>query len=372
MNSFQIRRLSTDEIFSIIETSNILQQHKSRKKEIQFIFIKRYNAAIQLNIQSISYFFNYIYRVRTIKTYFIWLILTILTFFPKFNFVLKIIGLSFKIAKPNPRYNFKPVNVIFIEWHFLGIFDFQSGTVTHLLSKPELVIQEINEIECRKTCIKNGITNIPKLLDYKIGEAGFWKEEIAVNKSGQFISEKDFNKAIKILISIYKKTINKIKLEQYIDLLQKQLNHIDIPEFSKRKEELIQLLKTLSKNEDIFVLRSLTHGDFNKGQILRKNNHLYIIDWSEGGNHNIGFDLITITLNLHNKFSSHLIPKEIKELKKFFFKSVPQNQIKIYIAITLLEVLKNQYCFYKQNRGPYKRWLSQVSYFFNNETSMIA
>ena len=130
-------------------------------------------------------------------------------------------------------------------------------------------------------------------------------------------------------------------------------------DYTTRKETLINFLYSQADKENPIIIKAITHGDFNQGQLLKKDNRIIIIDWSEGGFQNICFDIITCTLNVHNEFELDLIPEELKLLKESLIETISA-QKDIYIALTLLEVLRTQYHMYKQMRGPYQRWQLQV------------
>ena len=228
----KIRRIPINETFSIIEKSNLFASKGSPNQKVSFVFIPRYNVGIQLNWKSINYFFQYIYKIRTIKTYFIWILLQSLVFTNLSKIFLPLTGLSVQILTPKNPIDHSSINVIFFEWHFLGIYNFKLKKVAHILSNSNYRIQLSNEIECRKQIIQSNIENIPKLIDYSISDKGYWMEEIAVQKNGQFISEMDFISAQNVLLKIYHKTSKQTSLNQYLKELELNLKHVKANDYT--------------------------------------------------------------------------------------------------------------------------------------------
>lgn len=376
MKQIILRRYSVRDMFDIVEKSNLFSRGSNSKKGVcKFIAIPRYNAVIRLNYSSIYFFFNYIYKVRTIKTYFIWTILMFISVLSYFSFILKLLKIQFQIYSPQILSNteWKKINVLFAEWHFIGVYTKGNNTVTHLLSNTEYINRLENEINARRICQKHNIDVIPQLFSTEISKNGYWIEEISVDKNKQFISDEDFNISMQKLCNIYNKTVKYIEFNRYFESLKTKLLNVKSKEIQLYRDRIYSFIETNSNKQNFSIKLALAHGDFNKGQILKKNNKLIFIDWSDGGMFNLFFDIISVTLNLggENTFRIDLIPKEYSVLKKYFLKEISLTYFDLFVALTLLETLSVQHNEFDKRRGPYKRWTKQVELFLKQHQTNV-
>ncbi len=357
----KIRRYEIDYIFKTLDESQLHNSIGNGKSK--FICIPRYNACINLKLSSIHFFFTHVYKIRTYKTYFIWCLLNIVALVPFLHGILNLVNLQHQIKKTdaNKGFNWTTIDLIYVEWHFFGLFSKAEQTVTHVLAKEAYLERFQNELNARKLG-KDFKGIFPELI--RIGHnPKFYVEELAVDQSHQFISKRHFKKSQKHLRKINRKTLKKKVLDDYYKMLIEKIGILE-------NEDILQAFKMIKEKIESEHLRTdkeiklaLVHGDFNKGQILVKDDAIKIIDWGDGGFLNRYFDYISISIykSSDNSFDRNSFPNKYKVLNKFFKKKFKSEDTKhLYVLITLLEILAVSKGEFDAKEGAYPRWLKAV------------
>lgn len=366
----RIRRYEIDYIF---KTLNESQLHKvSQYKDGKFICIPRYNICINLRISSIHFFFTHVYKIRTYKTYFIWCLLIIVVSFPFLHGILNLVKLKHQLVQTNryKNFNWNSTDLIYVEWHFFGVFSEAEQTVTHVLAKEAYKERFFNELNARK----NGeqfIELFPELLRFS-NDPKYYVEELAVDSGNQLITAKQFKKSQKKLKKINKKTIESIALDTYYNKLLDRIGFIENKNLNLAYQGLQRQMESLYLYRNTQIELALVHGDFNRGQILVKDNDIKIIDWGDGGVLNRYFDYISIAINrgTDHKFKHKNFPKDFSVLKSFYRKKLKadNNNKNLYVLITLLEILAISKGEFEAKEGAYPRWLTSVA---NNQGVLV-
>ncbi len=360
----KIRRYEIDYIFKTLATANL--HDKTIKASEKFICIPRYNVCINLKRSSIRFFFNYVYKVRTYKTYLIWSLLNIVAIFPVFHKLLNLIGLQYdiKYLKAPSSIHWNKIDLIYVEWHFFGVFSNSDKTVTHVLAKKSYAERFQNEINARKMGkqFKNLSKVFPRLL--KISDnPKYYIEELAVGAGNQLINENQLIKAQKKIKKLNRKTLKNIQLDEYYKTLVNKLGEINNDRLFRASQELRASIENDYLEKDIKLELALVHGDFNAGQVLSKNNRIKIIDWGDGGLLNRFFDYISITIykSPDHAFNKDYFPNDLSVLEKFFSKKLNRiAHMNLYVRITLLEILIISKGEFEAKEGAYDRWLTAV------------
>lgn len=358
----KIRRYKIDTVFKTLNEINLhsnIPAHRSK-----FICIPRYNVCINLRPSSIRFFFENIYKVRTYKTYFIWSMMWLVSLIPFMHHILKIFRLQYELVntKSYKNINWGGIDLIYVEWHFFGIFSKEKNTVTHVLAKEAYRERFKNELRARKKG-KKFIELFPKLL-FSSNDPKFYIEELAVDSGMQFISKKQFEKSQKKLKQINKKTLKLVDLDSYYSKLIHKIGNLKNENLSLAFQKLKNQMESNYLQTNAYVELALVHGDFNKGQILIKDNAIKIIDWGDGGVLNRFFDYISISIykSPDHTFKHKYFPKEFSVLRDFFRKKLKSNyDDKIYVLITLLEILAISKGEFEAQEGAYPRWQTAVT-----------
>lgn len=360
----KIRRYEIDYVFDVLNSS---QLHPGvAEVNAKFICIPRYNVCVNLRASSISFFFTYVYKVRTLKTYFIWLLLRIVALLPSVHNILNKVGLLHEIKSVESIGNMDwgKVDLLYIEWHFFGVFSLSEESVTHVLAKPAYEQRFYNELNARYYGQQYAEIDeiLPKLL--KISEdPKFYIEELAVDSGKQLITKDQLNKAQTVLIKINHSTLKNIGLDIYYRDLTEKLGEIKCTKLLEASNLLKNTIETGYLNQNLSVAIALVHGDFNSGQVLVKNGKIKIIDWGDGGLLNKFFDYITIAIykSPHHKFRHEFFPDELSILKTYFSEQMEnQGNDKLYVLLSLLEILVISKGEFEAHEGAYLRWITAV------------
>lgn len=357
----RIRRYEIDCIF---KTLNESQLHSDDQNVVcKFICIARYNVCVNLRAASIHFFFTHVYKIRTYKTYLIWYLLIIVALFPFLHGILNFVKLKYQLKKTDvyKDFDWNKTDLIYVEWHFFGVFSEKDQTVTHVLAKPAYEQRLLNEVNARNY---NGAYShlFPKLIKYS-ENSKFYTEELAVDSGQHLITNAQFKAAQDLLVKINTETLELQPLDTYYVGLIEKIGTIRNDRFLRPIQTLKKDIETNYLNNDETIELALVHGDFNKGQILVKNQNIKIIDWGDGGFLNRYFDYISITLNKSpdNSFNRDHFMKEFTVLDEFFQMKLEQNiQIRLYVLITLLEIFAISKDEFEAEEGAYPRWLTSV------------
>ncbi|NRD20815.1 hypothetical protein HNV08_12230 [Winogradskyella eckloniae] len=362
----KIRRYDVDDIFETLDRSQIIR--KTGSSRAKFICIPRYNVCIHLKGSSIRFFFKYVYKVRTYKTYLIWFFLKMIAILPSVHFLLNILGMRHKIKSMNVAspIDWNKIDVIYVEWHFFGVFSHSHKTVTHVLAKEAYAERFQNELIARQmgNQFKNLSKVFPKLLKIS-DDPKYYVEELAVGAGKQFIDESQLVRAQKKIKKLNRKTLKKTVLDAYYLGLINKLGTLNNASILNALETLKASIERDYLNKNIKIDLALVHGDFNAGQILSQDGNIKIIDWGDGGLFNRFFDYISIAIykSPNHTFSSKYFPNELSVLKPFFSnKLMKEKHMELYVRLTLLEILVISKGEFEANEGAYERWLTAVNY----------
>ncbi len=358
----RIRRYNIDDIFRTLNNSGLFDRTYNQKAS--FICVPRYNVCIHLRPGSINFFFQYVYKVRTYKTYLVWFCLWLTSKFPMMAWTLNLMGLSNTIisSEAYENLNWDDIDLIYVEWHFFGIFSYTNKTVTHVLAKSAYKERFLNELNARMHCDKFKKL-FPKLIRYQYDPC-FYEEELAVDAGRQLVDKKQFEKSQKKLKSLNKKTVQTRGFEHYYSQLLKKIGELENEELQSALVRLKENIEEEHLGENQEIELALFHGDFNTGQILIKNKKIKIIDWGDGGFLNRYFDYISkaIYKSPNHSFGHHHFPDDFNILKSYFKKRVKKsNHTNLYVLLTLLEILSVSKGEFESKEGAYHRWLIAVS-----------
>lgn len=358
----RIRRYNIDDIFKTLNDSDLYG--KAYNQKASFICIPRYNVCIHLRPSSINFFFQYVYKVRTNKTYLVWFCLWLVSVFPIMAWVLNMMGLNNAVVRSTSfkNLNWDDIDLIYIEWHFFGIFSYTNKTVTHVLAKSAYKERFLNELNARMHHDKFKKL-FPKLIRYQYDPC-FYEEELAVDAGQQLVNKKQFKKSQKKLKILNKKTVQTKGLELYYNQLLKKIGKLENEELQRALVRLKENIEEEHLGENKEIELALVHGDFNTGQILIKNKKIKIIDWGDGGFLNRFFDYISIAIyrSPNHSFDHHHFPDDFKVLKSYFRKRIKKfNHTNLYVLLTLLEILSVSKGEFEAKEGAYHRWLTAVS-----------
>ena len=365
----RIRRYEIDYIFEKINESQVYS--RSHNRNCKFICIPRYNICINLRASSIHFFFTHVYKIRTYKTYLIWYLLIIVALFPFLHGILNLVKLKHLVKQTNnyKDFNWESIDLIYVEWHFFGIFSKKDQTVTHILAKPAYEQRFLNEINARNH--NEAYKHLfPKLIKYSENPK-YYTEELAVDSGNHLITNEQLTEAQELLININTETLKSVLLDTYYSQLIEKIGNLGNPKFSKAVHVLMKEIETnyLKRNEKIDL--ALVHGDFNKGQILVKDGKIKIIDWGDGGFLNRYFDYISIAIykSPDHSFSPEYFHKEFIVLNEFFRKRyAKETNSHLYHLLTLLEIFAISKGEFEAEEGAYPRWLTSVE---NNQRKLV-
>lgn len=360
----KIRRYEIDYVFDVLNRSQI---HPGVDASFaKFICIPRYNACINLKESSIGFFFRYVYKVRSTKTYLIWFLLRLVALFPRLHGILNKVGLmhEIKMIKSLGHMDWGHIDLLYIEWHFFGVFSQSKESVAHVLAKPAYEQRFENEIKVRQygTKCKELSQVLPKLL--KVSEnPKYYIEELAVDSGKQLITKDQLNTAQIVLKQLNSHTQKNVSLDLYYRELIDKLGDVKNAKLLKAKNLLQNTLEKKYLNRNLKVGLALVHGDFNAGQVLSKNEQIKIIDWGDGGLLNRYFDYITIAIYrspLHD-FKPEFFPEELSILNLYFSaKMENQKHFELYVLLSLLEILVISKGEFEAQEGAYLRWITAV------------
>src|SRR5690606_21305173 len=116
------------------------------------------------------------------------------------------------------------IDIIYVEWHFFGLFSYSERTVKHVLAKKAYKRRFENELHARNIGRKfKRLSQVfPKLLEVSINPK-FYVEELAVDSGNQLVGNKQLIKAQKVLKKLNRKTLKTVAIDDYYRKLQKQL-----------------------------------------------------------------------------------------------------------------------------------------------------
>lgn len=364
----KIRRYEIDYVFDVLNSSRL---HPGLDAvNAKFICIPRYNVCINLRASSIRFFFNYVYKVRTYKTYFIWFLLRLIVILPSLHILLNKIGLSHEIKhiKSSHNINWDRIDLVYVEWHFFGVFSQSEQSVAHVLAKQSYQQRFENELHARRYGkeIKELAEILPKLL-YVSDNPKFYVEELAVDLGNHLITNEELDKAQKALIALNNETLKNVSFDAYYRELINKISEIKNHKLSESLNLLKSKLETYL-NQNLIVELSLVHGDFNAGQVLTKNGRIKIIDWGDGGLLNRLFDYITIGIynSPNHEFNPAFFPEDLSILKTFFSEKMNTGiNVKLYVLLSLLEILFISKGEFEAQEGAYIRWIAAVKHNVN-------
>ena len=360
----KIRRYDIDYIFETVENCQLHALHNNNDR---FVCIPRFNVCVNLRIKSIKFLFTHVYKVRTAKTYAVWMLLYLIAYVPSLHKLLNIVGLKHSIRKVNPtgNTNWSEIDVLYVEWHFFGVFMKSDDVVIHILAKESYVQRFNNEINARKL-VKSETKGLTKLFPnlMKVSEQPkYYVEELSVDAGKQLVSFEMYKKAQKKIKKVNKQTLKTVSFKNYYKQLIDQVGVLNDSSLKSTYNNLLQYIEANYLHLDLMVDLALVHGDFNSGQVLMKNDKIKIIDWGDGGLLNRYFDFITITIRKSPNylFDMGYFPKENKSLKKYFkglFKSEVHQ--KLYVLLSLLEVFAISKGEFELREGNYIQWKDSV------------
>lgn len=363
MKSLKLKRVEVSDLFKRVNsffTKNELC--KSTKINQQYFIIKRMHACVRIEFSSIMFFYNHIYRVNTYRTkiYFALLIGACYSKFLKnLLFKLNLVD-SIEVLPSYYHTAWNTVDVLYAEWDFITIFSASKNEVVHLLNDSKYLTKLFNEVEARREL--HSIINIPSLKSYNLNNNGFWIDSLAVSRNGQYIFDIDFENAQEQIIKAYENTKKFQELRLYLSNIYIKSKNVYAGEFLSYITNLYNFILSNCNHEllDSKLRIVRCHGDFNRGQILKNKNEVFIIDWAESEENFILHDVVYNFLMSENSININwdVIRRSYSVLYSYVTKEVNKfANSELISAIVLIEVANKQFAAYNENKGNKLQWV---------------
>ena len=207
-----------------------------------------------------------------------------------------------------------------------------------------------NEIKVR---FNNKLDYCPKIFSF--GKDWFVEEFIKgfpLNRTSNLGTYKDNIDEVvkKHFIKFNNKTLRELKLKTYLNFVLQEIGLLlEKVEFNNTKKHILETVNVLFdniKNQNLqFVSISLTHGDFQKGNMRISDNFIYVLDWESIDDRFYLYDLFVFYSGIREGNSikeSLVLFLEKASVSNFKINNLTQKQIKLLLCVEELRFHINE------------------------------